>query len=55
MLLLFETDSCSVVWVALELGILLPQLPECWDYRSRLSLKHFILNALDSLELKRGM
>lgn len=61
MLLLCETGSCSVVWVDLELGILLPQLPDCWDYsttiwlRTRLSLEHFILNVLDSLELKRGV
>jgi hypothetical protein len=30
---LFETRSCGVVQASLQLMILLPQLPECWDNR----------------------
>jgi hypothetical protein len=28
----FETGSCYVSQIGLVLGILLPQLPKCWDY-----------------------
>jgi hypothetical protein len=29
----FETRFCYVAQAVLELKILLPQLPKCWDYR----------------------
>jgi hypothetical protein len=50
---IFETRSCCVAHADLKLAILLPQSPECWDYRQA-SLPWLIQLFLD-LHLKLAL